>query len=185
MGAGEHVQAQDAKPNDLPAIDLKTLPMQDFKSGRMRITDVYSLKEMEIEGRLKFGIRVVQFKPVPNSQSCGTLGPRYVVFYEAQSGAEIAIDQTQFNEFVVIKNYLMKFEDNWDNLKDKKQKEIEYTFDIRKDSNGTETDFDTFLLTGNKNALTLSLLKNKKMTTIFRSDYTIGFLQTYNFTECL
>jgi hypothetical protein len=50
MGAGEHVQAQDAKPNDLPAIDLKTLPMQDFKSGRMRITDVYSLKEMEIEG---------------------------------------------------------------------------------------------------------------------------------------
>jgi hypothetical protein len=121
-----------------------------------------------------------------------------VVFYEAQSGAEIAIDQTQFNEFVVIKNYLMKFEDNWDNLKDKKQKEIEYTFDIRKDSNGTETDFDTFLLTGNKNALTLSLLKNKKMTTIFRSrdlkeiaafsqmiDYTIGFLQTYNFTECL
>jgi hypothetical protein len=182
MGAGEHVQAQDAKPNDLPAIDLKTLPMQDFKSGRMRITDVYSLKEMEIEGRLKFGIRVVQFKPVPNSQSCGTLGPRYVVF----------------NEFVVIKNYLMKFEDNWDNLKDKKQKEIEYTFDIRKDSNGTETDFDTFLLTGNKNALTLSLLKNKKMTTIFRSrdlkeiaafsqmiDYTIGFLQTYNFTECL
>lgn len=193
-----HSQAQETKPTETPSVDLKTLPLQEFKSGGIRITDVYSLKEMEIEGRLKFGIRVVQYKPVPNSQSCGTLGPRYVVFYEAQSGAEIAIDQAQFNEFVVVKNYLMKFEDNWDNLKDKKRKEIDYTFDIRKDGNGTETDFDSLQLTGTKTALTLSLFKNKKMTTIFRSrdlkeiaafsqmiDYTVGFLQTYNFAECL
>ncbi|NDB67054.1 MAG: hypothetical protein EB015_03430 [Methylocystaceae bacterium] len=192
------LSAQEAKLNEMPSVDLKSLPLQEFKSGRIRITDVYALKEMEIEGRLKFGIRVVQFKSVPNSQSCGTLGPRYVVFYEAQSGAEIAIDQAQFNEFVGVKNYLMKFEDNWDNLKDKKQKEIDYTFDIRKDANGTETDFDSFQLSGNKAALTLSLFKNKKMTTIFRSrdlkeiaafsqmiDYTVGFLQTYNFSECL
>jgi len=190
--------AQETKPTETPSVDLKTLPLQEFKSGRIRITDVYSLKEMEIEGRLKFGIRVVQYKPVPNSQSCGTLGPRYVVFYEAQSGAEIAIDQAQFNEFVVVKNYLMKFEDNWDNLKDKKRKEIDYTFDIRKDGNGTETDFDSLQLTGTKTALTLSLFKNKKMTTIFRSrdlkeiaafsqmiDFTVSFLQTYNFAECL
>jgi len=190
--------AQETKPTETPSVDLKTLPLQEFKSGRIRITDVYSLKEMEIEGRLKFGIRVVQYKPVPNSQSCGTLGPRYVVFYEAQSGAEIAIDQAQFNEFVVVKNYLMKFEDNWDNLKDKKRKEIDYTFDIRKDANGTETDFDSLQLTGTKTALTLSLFKNKKMTTIFRSrdlkeiaafsqmiDFTVSFLQTYNFAECL
>ncbi len=192
-----YAAAQDSK-TEPTAAELKRLQLQDIKSGRMRITDVYFLKEMELEGRLKVGIKVIQFKSVPNTQSCGVLGQRYVGIYEAQSGAEVIIDQAQFEEFVAVKNYLMKFEDNWESIKEKKFKEIDYTFDIIKDPNGNESGFESFLLNGNKTSLSMSLMKNKKSTTLFRSkslkeiaefsqnvDHVMNFLRTNNFAECL
>jgi hypothetical protein len=178
--------------------ELKRLQLQDIKSGRMRIKDVYFLKEMELEGRLKLGIKVIQLKSVVNTQSCGVLGLRFVSIYEAQNGAEVVLDQAQFEEFVGVKNYLMKFEDNWENMKEKKFKEIDYSFDISKDPNGNETNFESFVLNGNKMSLSMSLLQNKKATVLFRSkslkeiaelsqnlDHTLNFLRTNNFGECL
>ena len=196
--------AQDAKPPvDAQSLELKKLPAQDLKSGKMDIVDTYNLKEIVLENKARFGIQVRQSKSVTNTQSCGVLGVRWMVLYGIPSGpspiSAIGIGQAQFEELVGVKNYLMKFEENWENLKDNKDKEISYTFDLQKDSNGTVVSFDKLLLTGNKAGLKLKLSqKQQQELTIFDSknlkeiadfsqmlDFTANFFNTYNFAECL
>ena len=196
--------AQDGKPPvDAQSLELKKLPAQDVKNGKIEIVDTYNLKEIVLENKARFGIQVRQSKSVPNTQSCGVLGVRWVVLYGIPSGlssvSAIGIGQAQFEELVGVKNYLMKFEENWENLKDKKDKEISYTFDLQKDSNGTVVSFDKLVLTGNKTGLKLKLSqKQQQEVTIFDSknlkeiaefsqmlDFTSNFLTTYNFAECL
>jgi opacity protein-like surface antigen len=196
--------AQDAKPAvDAQSLELKKLQAQDVKNGRIEIIDTYNLKELILENRARFGIKVKQAKSVPNTQSCGVLGARSVVLYGipggASSGPAIRIGQAQFDELVGVKNYLMKFEESWENLKDNKDKEITYAFDIQKDNSGNDISFDRLLLTGNKTGLKLNLSRLQQQdVTIFDSknlkeisefsqmlDFTANFFTTYNFAECL
>jgi hypothetical protein len=200
--SGAHAQVE--KPAaDAQSLELKKLPAQDVKNGRIEIIDTYNLKETILENKARFGVRVRQSKAVTNTQSCGVLGARWVVLYGipngSSSGPAIRLGQAQFEELVGVKNYLMKFEENWENLKDNKDKEIIYVFDIQKDNNGNEISFDRLLLTGNKNGLKLNLSRQQQQdVTIFDSknlkeiadfsqmlDFTANFFNTYNFAECL
>ena len=197
-------QAQVEKPAaDAQSLELKKLQAQDIKNGRIEIIDTYNLKETILENKARFGVKVRQSKSAPNTQSCGVLAARWVVLYgianASSSGPAIRLGQPQFDELVAVKNYLMKFEENWENLKDNKDKEISYTFDVQKESNGNEVSFDRLLLTGNKTGLKLNLSRQQQQdVTIFDSknlkeiadfsqmlDFTANFLNTYNFSECL
>jgi hypothetical protein len=197
-------QAQVEKPAaDAQSLELKKLQAQDIKNGRIEIIDTYNLKETILENKARFGVKVRQSKSAPNTQRCGVLAARWVVLYgianASSSGPAIRLGQPQFDELVAVKNYLMKFEENWENLKDNKDKEISYTFDVQKESNGNEVSFDRLLLTGNKTGLKLKLSRQQQQdVTIFDSknlkeiadfsqmlDFTANFLNTYNFSECL
>ena len=191
--------AQDAKPAvDAQSLELKKLQLQEVKSGKIGIEDTYALKEMNLENKSRFGIKVSQMKSVPNTQSCGILGDRHVVLYGSRNDEKIKITQAQFDEFVSVKNYLMKFEENWENLKDKKTKDILYSFDILKDNNG-QSSYEQLRLTGTKAGLEMMVLSRQAQPVkIFASqnlkeiadfsqmiDFTANFLNTYNFAECL
>ena len=200
--SGAHAQVE--KPAaDAQSLELKKLLAQDIKNGRIEIIDTYNLKETILENKARLGIRVRQSKSVPNTQSCGVLLSRLVVLYGIPSGSSsgpaIRLGQAQFEELVSVKNYLMKFEENWENLKDSKDKDISYIFDIQKDNNGNEVAFDKLVLNGNKNGLKVVLSRQQQQeVTIFDSknlkeiadfsqmiDFTASFLNTYNFAECL
>jgi len=191
--------AQDAKTAvDAQSLELKKLQLQEVKSGKIKIEDTYTLKEMNLENKTRFGIKVSQIKSVPNTQSCGVLGDRHVVLYGSREDDKIKITQAQFEEFVSVKNYLMKFEENWENLKDKKTKDITYNFDVIKENNG-QLSSEKLRLTGTRGGLEMMVVsrppqpvkifasKNLKEIADFSQliDFTANFLNTYNFAECL